>query len=235
MSETSYRGTIDWDDYWDSADEKDTEDASPSTEYIIDPLREFFETRGAPGTYADVGCGPGAAVFDVAERNPAASVVGYDAAEAVLANNRERAREEGFDNVSFEHARLPEFDPDQQFDAVTCFYTLCYVADVEAALQNLYDAVAPGGYLVITYHNEYAQRMFQSMADSPEEFLDEDGAWKPGRFADRFELVLEGESTLSYRQIHDVLGSWPQSLWSLAEESERFDAWRMNPVVFVPK
>jgi SAM-dependent methyltransferase len=234
MSETRYSGTIDWDEYWDTADEKDTEDASPSTEYIIDPLGELFEERGVPETYADVGCGPGAAVFDVAERYPETTVVGYDAADAVLAENRKRARADGVDNVSFEHARLPEFDPDQQFDVVTCFYTLCYVADIEAALANLYDAVAPGGYLVITYHNQHAQRMFQAMADAPEEFLDEDGAWKPGRFSDRFELVIEGESLLSYRQIHDVLGSWPQSVWSAVEDAERYRAWKMNPLVFVP-
>jgi SAM-dependent methyltransferase len=235
MLETTYRGTIDWDEYWDDADEKDMDDASPSTKYIVDPLSEFFEARGRPETYADVGCGPGAAVFQVADQYPETTVVGYDAAPAVLEENRERAREEGYENVSFEDAVLPEFDPDQQFDAVSCFYTLCYVADIEQALENLYDAVAPGGYLVITYHNRHAQRMFQHMADSPDDYLDEDGAWKPGRFADRFELVIEGESLLSYRKIHDVLGSWPQSVWSVAEDSERYGAWKMNPLVFVPK
>lgn len=230
-----YGGTIDWHDYWSDADEGDRADASPAATYIVEPLREFFEARSAPESHADVGCGPGAAVFDVADRHPETTVVGFDAAEPVLEANREKARREGYENVSFERAVLPEFDPGRQFDIVSSFYTLCYVQEVEEALQKLYDAVTPGGYLVFTYHNRYAQSMFASMAESPHDYLDEDSAWHPNHFADRFELVLNGESTLSYRQIHDVLGTWPQSLWSVAEETERYRAWRQNPVVFVPK
>lgn len=234
MSE-SYSDTINWDEYWESADESDVTDASPSAEYVVDPLREFFDERGVPESYADVGCGAGAAVFDVAEQFPGTSVVGYDAVDAVLKENRQRARDAKCDNVAFEHTVLPAFDPDRQFDVVSSFFTLCYVADVERALTNLYDAVAPGGYLLITYHNASAQSMFQEMAESPHEYLDEDGPWKPDRFADRFELVLEGESLLSYRTIHDVLDAWPQSIWSVAENAEPYQARRMNPLVFVPK
>ncbi|WP_211334027.1 class I SAM-dependent methyltransferase [Halopiger aswanensis] len=138
-------------------------------------------------------------------------------------------------DVTFERAVLPEFDPDRQFDVVSSFYTLCYVADVERALQNLFDAVVPGGYLLITYHNEYAQSIFESIAESPTDYLDETSAWDPDHFAERFELVIGGENLLSYRRIRDVLGSWPQSVWSVAENAERYDAWRQNPFVFVPK
>lgn len=234
MSE-NFDNTINWDEYWESADETDVSDASPSAEYIADPMREFFERRGVPDSYADVGCGAGAAVFDVAARHPETSVVGYDAVPAVLSENRHRARSEGFDNVSFQRAVLPEFEPERQFEVVSSFFTLCYVADVQEALKRLYDAVEPGGYLLITYHNSNAQTMFQEMAASPHEYLDESGPWHPDTFAERFELVIEGESLLSYRTIQDVLGAWPQSVWSVAEEAEPYGAWRMNPLVFVPK
>lgn len=235
MTTESYGRTIDWDRYWNEAGEDDRADANASAEFTADPLLEFLAETGAPDSYADVGCGGAVTAFRVANEHPDASVVGYDAAEPVLAHDRERARETGRTNVSFERAMLPEFDPDREFDVVTCFFTLCYVADVERALANLYDAVAPGGYLVVTYHNRLAQAYFRSVAEEPEEHLDESSPFDPERYADRFELVIEGESLLSYDRIHDALGTWPQSVWSAAEEAERYPAWRQNPLVYVPK
>jgi len=64
--------------------------------------------------------------------------------------------------------------------------------------------------------------------------LDGDGGWDPDHFAERFAGVIAGESILSYRKIRDLLGAWPQSLWSLVE-ADRYRAWRQNPTVFVPK
>lgn len=234
MAGTTYARTIDWDEYWRTADEQDRENASASADYVVEPLLELFADRGVPDTYADVGCGSGATVFTVADEHPGTAVVGYDAAEPVLADGRERAREDGYANVSFGRTVLPQFNPDQQFDVVSSFFTLCYVADVERALENLYDAVAPGGYLVLTYHNRLAQRQFRTVAETPEQYLDESARFDPETYAQRFELVLEGESLLSHDRIHETLGTWPRSVWSVAE-TERYGAWRMNPLVFVPK
>ncbi|MDJ1432186.1 class I SAM-dependent methyltransferase [Halostagnicola sp. A-GB9-2] len=235
MSDSLYDGTIDWTRYWEDADRNDRKDASASADLIVGPLREFFEQRGVPGSYADVGCGPGAAVFETAEWYPETTVVGYDSAEPILEENREKAHRGLRGNISFERTVLPEFDPDQQFDVISAFYTLCYVDEVDQALVNLFDAVAPGGYLLFTYHNRYAQSIFESIAESPHEYLDETSPWDPDHFADRFELLLAGENLLSYRRIHDVLETWPQSIWSIAGKADRYDAWRQNPLVFVPK
>ena len=235
MPDTTYDDTIDWDRYWNETDDAADDDANGSVEYAADALFEFVAETGVPDAHADVGCGGGALAFEVAERHPETTVIGYDAAEPVLDANRERARAADRENVAFERAVLPEFDPDRRFDLVTCFYTLCYVADTERALRNLYDAVAPGGYLVITYHNRYAKAIFEGIGESPEEHLDESSAWSPETFADRFELVIEGESLLSYDRIHDALGAWPRSVWSVAEETDRYRAWRQNPLVYVPK
>ena len=234
-STPAYDSTIDWNRYWSEADDEGRDDANASAEFVADAFFEFLEETSDPDAYADVGCGGGVLALDVAERYPEATVVGYDAADPVLAANRERAREEGRENVSFERAVLPDFDPDRQFDVVSCFFTLCYIADVERALRNLYDAVAPGGHLVLTYHNRYAQSLFGRIAESPEDYLDESSAWDPERFPERFELVIEGESVLSYERVHDALGTWPQSVWSTVEDAEKYGAWRQNPLVYVPK
>jgi SAM-dependent methyltransferase len=229
-----YDQTIDWTTYWEQADETDRSDADPSGTYTRDPVFEFFEERGVPTSYADVGCGPATVPFSVAEQYPDTRVVGYDAASPVIERNRARVTERDLDTLRFEQATLPEFAPDEQFEVVSSFYTLCYVPEIEQALQALYDAVEPGGYLLFTYHNEYAQSYFESVAADPHAVLDKDDAWDPDHFADRFAAVLSGESVLSYRKIHDILGTWPQSLWSVAD-TERYPAWRQNPLVFVPK
>lgn len=230
----AFQKTIDWTEYWDEANESDREAADASGVHIVEPLLEFFDARSVPATYADVGCGPASAAFAVAERYPETTVVGYDAVEPILTENRERADDQGYENVGFERTVLPTYAPDHQFEVVSSFYTLCYVPEIERALTALYDAVAPGGYLVFTYHNDYAQSMFASIAEQPHEYLDEDSAWDPDHFEERFSSVIEGDSLLSYRRIHDILGAWPQSLWSEVD-TERYRAWRQNPIVFVPK
>lgn len=235
MTNNPHNGTIDWNRYWSEADEEDRIGASPSAHHVVDVLPEFFAETSVPDSFADVGCGLGRVTFDVAERYPETTVVGYDAAEPALRDNRQQARERGLDDVRFERTVLPEFDPDRRFDVVFSYFTLCYVADVERALRNMYAAVEPGGYLVFNYFNRFAQAHWRTVADSPEEYLDESSTFDPDRYAERFELVLEGDSLLSYERIHDALGTWPQSFWSIVEKPDIRWAWRHHPLVYVPK
>lgn len=230
-----YSQTIDWDRHWTETEISERVQESPAAEYILDPLLAFIESRGQPRTFADVGCGPGAVPFEIAEQYPKATVTGYDSSEAVLQANRKRVRQRGLSNLRFERTVLPDFDPDRQFDIVSSFFTLCYVADIERALRNLYRAVAPEGYLVITYHNRFAQSLFKEIAESPHDYLDQSSSWDPDRFRDRFQLVLNGKALLSYDRIHDILDTWPQSVWSIADEVDPYGAWRQNPLVYIPK
>ncbi|MWG35995.1 class I SAM-dependent methyltransferase [Halomarina oriensis] len=232
---TQYRDTIDWDDYWTDPSEADRAAASPSAHLLLEPFRELLDEWGAPDTYADVGCGTGTTVFDVAERHPATEVVGYDVADPLLESNREHAHEEGDGNVAFEHAELPRFDPDRQFEVVSAFYTLVYVADVERALRTLYAAVEPGGHLVFTYHNRMGRAHYRGVAEDPHEHLGEDSPFDPETFAERFQLLIEGENVLSHDRIEEVLGTRPRSVWSVVGADHRYRAWRHNPFVFVPK
>jgi trans-aconitate methyltransferase len=72
---TDYDTTIDWDRYWSEADEEDRADANPTAKLAVDPLLSFFEETHPPESYADVGCGPGGAVFAVAEAYPESTVM----------------------------------------------------------------------------------------------------------------------------------------------------------------
>ncbi|MFC7140663.1 class I SAM-dependent methyltransferase [Halosimplex aquaticum] len=235
MSDATHDDTIDWHSFWTEADETDRADAGPSAHHATDAVADFIAETRVPDAFADVGCGPGHAAFAVAERYPETEVVGYDAAEPVLEENRDRARERGVENVAFERAVLPAFDPDREFDVVFSYFTLCYVADIERALRELYDAVAPGGYLVFNYQNRLARAHWRRMAENPEQFLGEDSQFDADRFEERFRLLLDGENLLSYDRIHDALGTWPQSVWSVVEKPDTRWAWRHHPLVYVPK
>jgi SAM-dependent methyltransferase len=235
MRDESFDTTIDWTEYWEDTDEETRTKTAPAAQLTLGPLESFVETVEQPDAVADVGCGPGTVPFAMAERFPEASVVGYDAAAPVLQDNRDRADDEGHQNLAFEQTVLPSFEPGRSFDLVTCFYTLVYVEAVEEALTALYDAVAPGGHLVFTYHNRLGHQHFQRLAADPHEHLGPESPWDPDNFEARFELLIEGENLLSHERIHDSLGTWPQSIWSVADEEDRYEAWRHNPMVYVPK
>jgi len=64
---TKYRDTIDWDDYWTDPSDADRAAASPSAHLLLDPFRDLLDAWGVPDSYADVGCGTGTTVFDVAD------------------------------------------------------------------------------------------------------------------------------------------------------------------------
>lgn len=235
MSEYRYDRTIDWSQFWRDADGTDREDQAPAAHHATEVVTGFLEATDAPDAFADVGCGPANVAFAVAEAHPDADVVGYDAAEPILADDRERARERGVENVRFEQEVLPAFDPDRQFDVVFSYFTLCYVADVAAALRALHDAVAPGGYLVFNYQNRLARSHWRWLAADPEARIQEASAFDPETFEERFELLLSGENLLSYDRIREVLGTWPQSIWRRVDRPDVQWAWRHHPLVYVPK
>lgn len=231
----THQGTIDWNRFWAEADGDDRAGATPSTHHAVGLLFDLFTEKSVPDSFADVGCGPGEAAFEVAAAYPETAVVGYDAAESVLAENRARAAEQGLENIAFERVVLPEFDPGRQFGVVFCYGTLEYVAESARALRNMYDAVEPGGALVLGYVNEHGRAHYRRVAENPEERLAGDDGFDPDRFGQRFELVLEGESTLSYREIHDALGTWPRSFWEFTDRPEEPWAWEHVPLVWVPR
>jgi arsenite methyltransferase len=97
----------------------------------------------------DVGCGPGFYVAELLEDvGSDGSVVGIDSSQAMLAVAAHRS--EGHDNVSFHEADATSLPVENaSFDAVLSVQVLEYVADVPAALGEMYRALRPGGRLVL--------------------------------------------------------------------------------------
>ena len=104
----------------------------------------------APGErILDVGCGPGFYVAELLEQvGSAGAVVGIDSSQPMLAVAAHRT--DGHDNVSFHEADATSLPvEDASFDAALSVQVLEYVADVPAALSEMYRALRAGGRLVV--------------------------------------------------------------------------------------
>jgi trans-aconitate methyltransferase len=100
----------------------------------------------------DAGCGPGETMRLMAQRvGPAGTVVGADRDVAIGAQAIGMLHAAGHTQCAFEAA---DFDADEPvpgapYDVVYARLLLFHVGDPVAVLRRLWDAVAPGGHLVI--------------------------------------------------------------------------------------
>ncbi len=131
-----------------------------STWAEMDPRLE--RTAGDPGRMAmdrlqarpgdrllDLGCGTGPTTVELAARvNPGGSVVGVDIAEAMLVRARQRAAEQGADNVEFLHADVQahDFGP-EPYDGAFSRFGVMFYADPLEAFTNIRRALRAGGRL----------------------------------------------------------------------------------------
>jgi arsenite methyltransferase len=97
----------------------------------------------------DVGCGPGFLSAELSQEvGPAGSVVGVDASPAMLALAARRCQ--GLGNVTLHQGDATSLPvADAGFDGAVCVQVLEYVADIPAALRELYRALRPGGRVVL--------------------------------------------------------------------------------------
>lgn len=99
------------------------------------------------GRVLDVGCGCGATTLEAAKRvGPTGRAVGIDISAIMLTRARERARELGLDNATFELADAQSDTlPATGFDAIISRFGVMFFAHPETAFRNLLTAVRRGG------------------------------------------------------------------------------------------
>ncbi len=95
----------------------------------------------------EVGCGTGSTAIRLAGH--VAHLTASDISANMIEIGRERAREQGVENVSFVQAALPAATLEaESYDAVLAFNTLHLLRDLPPVLRNLRDALKPGGLLI---------------------------------------------------------------------------------------
>jgi ubiquinone/menaquinone biosynthesis C-methylase UbiE len=106
---------------------------------------------GSHKAVLDAGCGPGAFVYEVAERFPNTQVVGIDIDEERLARNRVIAEKCGLTNCRFEVLNVTDASNliEDKFDLVLTLDNLEHIEDDDLAVQKLFNVLVPGGDLIV--------------------------------------------------------------------------------------
>lgn len=116
------------------------------------PFTDLLARVGSrsPSTVVDLGCGPGNLTAMLAERWPAARVIGVDSSPEMVA----AARATGLEVVE---ADLREWRPPAPIDVLVSNATLQWVPDHRAFLPDLVGWLAPGGWLAVQVPGNYGE------------------------------------------------------------------------------
>jgi ubiquinone/menaquinone biosynthesis C-methylase UbiE len=96
------------------------------------------------------GCGGGDVAFDMARMvAPNGNVLATDIDEAKLDLARIEAAEQNLDNVEFRFGNVLQETSDRAFDFVHARFLLSHVPNPASALTNMWNALRPGGTLVV--------------------------------------------------------------------------------------
>lgn len=121
----------------------------PMLESDILPLVPGLTERLERGIRAaDLGCGRGRALLQLAARFPNSQFEGYDLSEDAVAWAREQAAQAGLANVAFAARDLTTFDQDGpvgRFDLATTFDAVHDQGDPAAVLRGIRRALTPSG------------------------------------------------------------------------------------------
>jgi ubiquinone/menaquinone biosynthesis C-methylase UbiE len=112
----------------------------------------------------DVGSGPGDVSFVAARLvGPTGSVLGVDAAPAMVELARTRAAEKGLSTVRFAQAAIDAIDLDEPVDAVIGRLILMHLPDPAATLRHLASLVRAGGVVAFSENDITATRSIPDM------------------------------------------------------------------------
>lgn len=98
---------------------------------------------------ADVGCGAGVALVEMARTFPGSEFHGYDISEHALALAEKNRAAAGLENLSFHHARRDPLPAGAGFDLVTTFDCLHDMAHPGEAMRAIRAAIEPDGTWLI--------------------------------------------------------------------------------------
>jgi trans-aconitate 2-methyltransferase len=119
-----------------------------------------------PRQVVDLGCGPGQLTASLADRWPAANVLGIDSSPEMI----DRARRHAAARVSFTMQDLRDWRPAGTVDVIVSNATLQWVPDHRGLLPHLVQALAPDGWLAFQVPGNFAEPshvLLHQLADDP--------------------------------------------------------------------
>jgi trans-aconitate 2-methyltransferase len=141
----------------------------------------------SPGMVVDLGSGPGALTATLADRWPAADVLGVDSSPDMVASAQRFAGP----TLRFELGDVREWTPDAAVDVLVSNAVLQWVPDHLDLVARWVGWLAPGGWLALQVPGNF---------DAPSHALMRDVAARPA-FRDRLAGVLRGPES-----VHDPMG-----------------------------
>jgi SAM-dependent methyltransferase len=228
---------------------------------ILQRMRQVFreEAKRLPWRSAlEIGCGTGIDLVHFATIFPERTFLGFDLSPEMVARARDRIRASGKKNVRVDLGGVEVASGPTALEQ----HDLCYVffgalnttRSLDRAADQLYDALAPGGHLVLTFVNRwylaemlicmirgrwssaFARHRSQWPGYTPERPL---RSWCPGpravhrAFGGRGELVRRRGLCIAYpawyrQRLAAKLGRLAEPLWHLDVAWSRTPAWQLG-------
>jgi 2-polyprenyl-3-methyl-5-hydroxy-6-metoxy-1,4-benzoquinol methylase len=117
---------------------------------VVLPLADGLPERLRAGAdVADIGCGSGHAINVMAAAFPASRFTGIDFSEEGLAVARAEASQLGLKNAAFDAKDVANLDAAESYDVITVFDAIHDQAQPAEVLQNIHQALRPGGTLLM--------------------------------------------------------------------------------------
>ena len=116
---------------------------------ILPGLDGVTPKLAAGAKVADVGCGSGRALLEMAKAYPSSEFHGYDSSELAIRFAEERLAKSGLRNVTFHRAAADTLSPDASFDFILTWDCVHDMTDPTGAMHSIRAAIKPDGTWLI--------------------------------------------------------------------------------------
>jgi 2-polyprenyl-3-methyl-5-hydroxy-6-metoxy-1,4-benzoquinol methylase len=117
--------------------------------FALPKLPGVVEKLAAGGHVADVGCGAGVALLEMAKAFPKAEFHGYDISQHALMRAKQNKLEAGVANAHFHDARVDGLPEDASLDFITTFDCLHDMSHPQEVMRAIRRAIRPDGVWLI--------------------------------------------------------------------------------------
>jgi SAM-dependent methyltransferase len=123
--------------------------------FVLPRLAGVVEKLGEGGRVADVGCGGGVALLELARRFPRAELHGFEISRHALARAEENRARAGFQHVHFHDATAHPLPEDARFDLVVTFDCLHDMTRPDRIIASIRRSLRPDGTWLVADMKAY--------------------------------------------------------------------------------